>query len=78
MRRKWLDINFLSFNYSANTPPEELHLPKVVQQRDVVRALILAGTNSDNLIKLLDLRGIPWHQVAAFARRACDCDLRWE
>jgi DNA-binding LacI/PurR family transcriptional regulator len=54
------DIIFLSFNYSANTPSEELHLPKVVQRRDVVRALILAGTNSDNLIKLLDLRGIPY------------------
>ena len=54
------DIIFLSFNYSANTPSEELHLPKVVQRRDMVRALILAGTNSDNLIKLLDLRGIPY------------------
>ena len=32
----------------------------MVQRRDVVRALILAGTNSDNLIQLLDLRGIPY------------------
>ena len=32
----------------------------MVQRRDVVRALILAGTNSANLIKLLDLRGIPY------------------
>jgi DNA-binding LacI/PurR family transcriptional regulator len=37
-----------------------LHLPKVVQRRDLVRALILAGTNSSNLIDLLDHKGIPY------------------
>jgi DNA-binding LacI/PurR family transcriptional regulator len=54
------DMVFLSFNYSPNTPSEELHLPKVVQRRDVVRALILAGTNSTNLTDLLDQKGIPY------------------
>lgn len=53
------DILYLSFNYSPNVPWKELHLPKVVQRRDVVRAVILAGTNSSNLIELLDHRGIP-------------------
>lgn len=53
------DILFLSFNYSPNVPWKELHLPKVVQRRDVVRAVILAGTNSSNLIELLDHKGIP-------------------
>jgi DNA-binding LacI/PurR family transcriptional regulator len=54
------DIVFLSFNYSPNAPWNELHLPKVVQRRDVVRALILAGTNSTNLIELLNNKGIPY------------------
>lgn len=53
------DILFLSFNYSPNVSWKELHLPKVVQRRDVVRAVILAGTNSSNLIELLDHKGIP-------------------
>jgi len=54
------DMIFLSFNYSLNAPWTELHLPKVVQRRDVVRAVILAGTNSTHLIELLDHKGIPY------------------
>jgi DNA-binding LacI/PurR family transcriptional regulator len=54
------DIVFLSFNYSATAPWNELHLPKVAQGRDVVRALILAGTNSSNLLELLKNKGIPY------------------
>lgn len=54
------DIVFLSFNYSPNAQWNELHLPKVVQRRDVVRALILAGTNSANLAELLNHKGIPF------------------
>src|SRR5665213_1041721 len=56
--RGW-DIIFLSFNYSPNVPWKELHLPTVLQRRDVVRAVILAGTNSTNLLELLDNKGIP-------------------
>ena len=54
------DIIFLSFNYSPNAQWNELHLPKVVQRRDVVRAVILAGTNSINLVELLNNKGIPY------------------
>ncbi len=53
------DIVFLCYNYSPNVPWKELHLPRVVQRRDVVRAVILAGTNSSNLIEMLDHKGIP-------------------
>lgn len=53
------DIVFLSFNYSSQAPWNELHLPRVVQRRDVVRALILAGTNSINLLELLNNKGVP-------------------
>lgn len=52
------DIIFLSFNYSPQIPWKELHLPNVVQRRDVVRAVILAGTNSINLLELLENKGI--------------------
>ncbi len=52
------DIVFLSFNYSPSIPWKDLHLPKVVQRRDVVRGVILAGTNSTNLIELLEHKGI--------------------
>lgn len=54
------DIFFLSFNYSPHAQWNELHLPRVMQRRDVVRAVILAGTNSSNLIELLDNKGIPY------------------
>ena len=52
------DMVFLSFNYSPHVPWTELHLPRVLQRHDVIRAVILAGTNSENLIKLLVHKGI--------------------
>lgn len=52
------DMIFLSFNYSPQTPWKSLQLPNVVQRRDVVRAVILAGNNSINLIQLLEHKGI--------------------
>jgi DNA-binding LacI/PurR family transcriptional regulator len=52
------EMVFLSFNYSLLAPPTELHLPKVVQRHDVTRAVILAGTNSTNLIELLHQKGM--------------------
>jgi len=52
------DLIFLSFNYSQHVPWKELHVPNVMQRRDVVRAVILAGTNSVNLIELLEHKGI--------------------
>lgn len=55
--RGW-DMIFLSFNYSAQIPWKELHVPNVMKRRDVVRAAILAGTNSANLIELLEHKGI--------------------
>src|ERR1700722_18250180 len=52
------DMVFLSYNYSPHVPSTELRLPRVLQRHDVIRAVILAGTNSENLIKLLDHKGI--------------------
>ena len=55
--RGW-DMVFLSFAYSRHAPWKELHLPRAVQHRDVVRAVILAGTTSTNLLELLNNKGI--------------------
>ena len=55
--RGW-DMVFLSFNYLPQVPWKELHLPNVVHHRDTVRAVILAGTNSPNLLELLNHKGI--------------------
>jgi len=52
------DMVFLSFNYSPHVSWKELHLPRVVQRHDVVRAVILAGTNSMNLIEMLEHKAI--------------------
>jgi DNA-binding LacI/PurR family transcriptional regulator len=49
---------FLSFNYLPQVPWKELHLPNVVHHPDMVRAVILAGTNSPNLLELLNHKGI--------------------
>lgn len=54
------DMIFLSFNYSSNISWKELRLPEVLQRQDLVRALIVAGANSANLLELLDHKGITY------------------
>lgn len=57
--RGW-DMLFLSFSYAADVPAKDLHLPAVLRRRDVARAVILAGTNSQNLLTALQGRGSPF------------------
>lgn len=57
--RGW-DLLFLSFRYEAGVPPKDLHLPAVLRRRDVARAVILAGNNSQNLMTALQDRGSPF------------------
>lgn len=52
------NILFMSFNYSPNTPWKELHLPKLVQRRDLVRGVLLTGANFPNLIDLFVNKGV--------------------
>ena len=54
------DIAFLSFNYPLNAKRDQLHLPKLLERRDVIRAVIVAGTNSGSLIELLEREGVPY------------------
>jgi DNA-binding LacI/PurR family transcriptional regulator len=54
------ELLFMSFRYSPNTPPSDLHLSKIMNQRGIVRAMILGGTNSSNMLKALRERQIPF------------------
>jgi DNA-binding LacI/PurR family transcriptional regulator len=54
------DMLFLSFGYLPSLPADKLHLPLILQRRDIVRAAILAGTNSQNLLEALTQRGLPF------------------
>jgi LacI family transcriptional regulator len=51
---------FMSFRYPPSTPWREVYLPPILQRRDVVRAVIVAGVNSQNLLDVLDHKGIPF------------------
>ncbi|MGC2160307.1 MAG: LacI family DNA-binding transcriptional regulator [Silvibacterium sp.] len=70
---------FLSFNYSSNIPWTELHLPVVIQRQDMIRAVILAGSNSTNLTKLLAHKGIPFvvfgNNLIGEQQDLKDCDV---
>ena len=54
------ELLFMSFRYSPSTPSKELHLPKILSERGIVRAMILGGTNSPNLLHALRERDIPF------------------
>jgi len=51
---------FLPYQYSTKIPWEELYLPAIFQRRQVISGVIVAGTNSPNLLQLLTHREIPW------------------
>ena len=57
--RGW-ELMFQSSSYPPQVSGKELHLPKVVQRHDIVRGVILAGTNSANLLELLTYQRIPF------------------
>jgi LacI family transcriptional regulator len=50
-------LRFLSFQYSSTTPPKDLALPIALNERSSVRGLILAGTNSANMLTALKEKG---------------------
>lgn len=54
------ELLFMSFRYSPAVPAKELHLPQILSQRSLVRAAILGGTNSPNLLEALREQGIPF------------------
>lgn len=54
------ELLFMSYSYSPAVPSKELHLPKVLTQGGIVRAIILGGTNSPNMLTALREREIPF------------------
>jgi len=54
------DLLFMSLQYSPLVSPQELHLPRVLNQRSLVQAVILGGTNSVNMLAALRAREIPF------------------
>lgn len=48
---------FLPIQYASNVPAQNLHLPTILQDSSAVAAVIVAGTNSQNLLDLLTRRG---------------------
>jgi DNA-binding LacI/PurR family transcriptional regulator len=51
---------FLSLRYSPNVTWQEIHLPAILQRRDLISGFIVSGTNSQNLLDLLTRRQIPF------------------
>jgi len=56
--RGW-DMLFLRFKYPSEAPWKDIHLPPALRRRDVAQAIILAGTNSENLLEAEKHRGTP-------------------
>jgi DNA-binding LacI/PurR family transcriptional regulator len=54
------ELLFLSFRYSPAVPAKDLHLPQILSQRSLVRAVILGGTNTPNLLEALRDQEIPF------------------
>jgi DNA-binding LacI/PurR family transcriptional regulator len=52
------DMVFLSYNYSPTVSHRELHPPQILQRHDAVRAVILAGSNSMNMLHFLKQKNI--------------------
>jgi DNA-binding LacI/PurR family transcriptional regulator len=51
---------YMPLQYPGNVSWQNLHLPQILQRRDVIGAVIVAGTNSQNLLDLLHYKGIPF------------------
>ena len=54
------ELLFMSFRYSATVPGTNLPLPRILNQGGIVRAMILGGTNSANMLTALREREIPF------------------
>lgn len=57
-------VVYKGFRYSAQTEPEDLNLPALLQQRGIANSLILAGTNYGNLLRALTAHKIPHVKLA--------------
>ena len=54
------EMLFQSFRYPLFGSYPEIHLPQIVSRRDLLRGIILGGTNSASLLRALKKRGMPF------------------
>ena len=54
------ELLFISFRYPTGAPASQLHLPRAFERSDLVRGVILSGTNSAPMLELLRSRKIPF------------------
>jgi DNA-binding LacI/PurR family transcriptional regulator len=54
------EMIFQASNYPSQVLGKEFQLPKVVQRHDIIRGVILAGTNSSDLLDLLTYKDVPF------------------
>jgi LacI family transcriptional regulator len=54
------ELLFISFRYPTNAQANQLHLPRALERRDLVRGVILSGTNSAPMLEMLRARKIPF------------------
>lgn len=54
------ELLFMSFRYWSAVPAKDLPLPKILNKGGIVRAMILSGTNSTNMLTALRTREIPF------------------
>lgn len=71
-------VMFARYDYSPETKPARLQLPRVLQSHGIAECLILAGTNYDNFVEAVEALGVPYvvlsnHHVTAKAARPYDC-----
>ena len=45
---------FTRHSYSPHTPPDKLHIPELLSNRDLVDCVVVAGINHENLLTALD------------------------
>jgi len=53
-------VLFTRYNYSPETKPSELLLPKVLQSHGIAECLILAGMNYENFIEAVEALDVPY------------------
>lgn len=75
-RHKW-ELLFMSFRYAPETPPDALHLPQLLSNQSLARAVILGGNNHPNLFTALEKRGLPFtvlgnNVIGDWNRTNCD------
>jgi DNA-binding LacI/PurR family transcriptional regulator len=69
------DMVFLSYNYSLSVTRRELRPPQILQRQDTVRAVILAGTNSMDMLQFLQRKHITFAVLGNNVMNATD-DLK--